>query len=139
MHQLTQAGLGQSTVVNIGGDMVIGRNPHEYAELFDADPATEVIVSVSELGGAKEYRLAESIGRLTKPLVCLVIGRHSPAKRRMGHAGAFASVGSETAEAKREALRRAGAHVADNLFDLPDIVAGILGSRGAVPRRSAGR
>lgn len=138
MHQLTQAGLGQSTVVNIGGDMVIGRNPHEYAELFEADVATKVIVSVSEIGGAKEYKLAEMMGRLTKPLVCLVVGRHSPARRRMGHAGALASVGSETAEAKREALKRAGAHVADNLFDLPEVVARLLGSHEAAARRSMG-
>jgi succinyl-CoA synthetase alpha subunit len=140
MHLLTRAGLGQSAVVNIGGDAVIGRNPAEYALLFDDDPATKVIVSVSELGGTKEYQLAETIPKLSKPLVAMVLGRYSPEQRRMGHAGAFASNEDETAEAKRKALRAAGAHIADNPFHLVELVRGILQRRGAsASQRQAAR
>lgn len=137
MHELTRHGLGQSAVVNVGGDMVIGRNLDEYARLFDADADTEVIVSVSELGGTKEYQLARIIPTLSKPLVAMVVGRFSPAQRQMGHAGAFAAGAGETAEAKRDALRQAGALIADDPFHLSELVAGLLGARFS--RQAEGR
>jgi succinyl-CoA synthetase alpha subunit len=124
---LTLAGLGQSSVVSIGGDAVIGRTPAEYAALFDADPQTRVIVLNGEMGGKKEHQLADMVSSLSKPLVALINGRFSPAARRMGHAGALVNQHSETAEYKRAMLREVGAHVADNPYHLAEIVAGLLG------------
>lgn len=123
---LTMNGLGQSAIINIGGDGVIGRNPVEYARLFEADPATRVIVVVCELGGTREYGLIDAMPELTKPVVVLVLGRYAPAERRMGHAGALANSEQETAQAKREAFRAAGAHVADSTYEVAELVRGLL-------------
>jgi succinyl-CoA synthetase alpha subunit len=106
---LTEAGIGQSAVIHMGGDLVIGRNPHEYLALLANDPATRAILFCGELGGDKEYALAEAIPTLTKPIVTLVMGRHAPAGTRMGHAGALAGADRETAQAKLTTLRAAGA------------------------------
>ena len=124
---LTRNGLGQSAIISMGGDVVVGRSPLEYARLFEADPATEVIVIVCELGGTREYDLIEAIPSLTKPVVALVLGRHAPSERRMGHAGALANSDLETAEAKRRAFRAAGAHVADSTYAVSEIVGRLLG------------
>lgn len=125
---LTMNGLGQSSIISIGGDGIIGRNPVEYVRLFDADPATRVIVMVCELGGTREYDVVEAIPQLSKPLVVLVLGRHAPAERRMGHAGALANSEGETAEAKRRAFREAGAHVADSTYQVTEMVGRLLRS-----------
>jgi len=129
----TQAGLGQSSVVSMGGDALIGRNPIEYARLFEADPDTGVIVLVGELGGKKEYQLIEQLGDIKKPVVALINGRHAPAARRMGHAGALVNQASESAENKRAALKAAGVHVADDPFHLTHVIKQILDSRGIAP------
>jgi succinyl-CoA synthetase alpha subunit len=121
-HALTRAGLGQSTVVSIGGDAVIGRNPDEYVRMFDADPATRVIVLVGEIGGRKEYVVADLLAELHKPLIALIIGRHLPVGQRFGHAGALVSSLAEAAEEKRAALRRAGAVIADSPAHLVQLV-----------------
>jgi succinyl-CoA synthetase alpha subunit len=125
-HVLTQAGLGQSSVVSIGGDAVIGRNPHEYAALFEADPATRVIVLVTEIGGRKEYGLIETLATIGKPVVALVVGRNVPAQTRMGHAGALVSADAESAASKRAALRAAGVHIADSPYHVAEIAARLL-------------
>ncbi|WP_369413530.1 CoA-binding protein [Caldovatus aquaticus] len=109
---LTRAGIGQRIAINIGGDAVIGRNPHEYLAALAADERTAAILYVGELGGDKEYALAEAIPECGKPVVALIVGRHAPPERRMGHAGALAGAARETAEAKLAALAAAGAHVA---------------------------
>ncbi|MBH1966385.1 MAG: succinate--CoA ligase subunit alpha [Comamonadaceae bacterium] len=123
---LTRAGLGQTTCVSMGGDMVIGRNPVEYLQAFMDDAETQVIVSLGEIGGGKEYQMLDAIAAQKKPVVCLIVGRHAPANTRMGHAGAFVSDHKSTAMAKREALAEAGAIVADSPFQLVEIVRGLL-------------
>lgn len=123
---LTRAGLGQTTCVSMGGDMVIGRNPVEYLQAFMADPETRVIVSLGEIGGGKEYQMLDAIAARTKPVVCLIVGRQAPAHTRMGHAGAFVSDHKSTASAKRAALAEAGAVIAENPFHLVEIVRGLL-------------
>lgn len=119
---LTRAGLGQTTCVSMGGDMVIGRNPVEYLQAFMADEETKVIVSLGEIGGGKEYQMLDAIASRTKPVVCLIVGRHAPPNTRMGHAGAFVSDHKSTAIAKRAALAEAGAIVVDNPFQLVETV-----------------
>ena len=126
MRVLTQAGLGQSSVVSMGGDAIIGRNPAEYARLFEADPATKVIVLIGEMGGKKEHQLIEVLPALTKPVVALINGRFAPAARRMGHAGALVNQRSESAEFKRGALRAAGVSVADDPYHLARLVAALV-------------
>jgi succinyl-CoA synthetase alpha subunit len=106
---LTEAGIGQRAVIHMGGDLVIGRNPHEYLAVLARDSATEAVLYCGELGGDKEYALAEALPALGKPLVALVMGRHAPAGTRMGHAGALAGAERETAAAKLAALQAAGA------------------------------
>ncbi|MBX9701155.1 MAG: CoA-binding protein [Acetobacteraceae bacterium] len=106
---LTAAGVGQRAVMHIGGDAVCGRNPHEYLEALDADAGTDAILYCGEIGGDKEYALAERIPRMRKPVVAMLVGRHAPAEKRMGHAGALVGGERETAAAKLAALRAAGA------------------------------
>lgn len=106
---LTEAGIGQRAVIHMGGDLVIGRNPHEYLAALAGDAATRAVLYCGELGGDKEYALAEALPALGKPLVALVMGRHAPAETRMGHAGALAGAERETAAAKLAALAAAGA------------------------------
>jgi len=132
---LTMRGLGQSTIVNIGGDAVIGRNQLDYVRLFEADAATQVIVVLCELGGTREYDLIDAMPTLTKPVVALVLGRYAPSERRMGHAGALANNNNETAQAKRDAFRSAGVHVADSTYQVAEIVQKLLAKPGrtAVP------
>lgn len=122
---LSQAGIGQSTAVHIGGDMLAGRNPHEWLGAFLADPATDAVAYLGEIGGTKEYAMLDLIAAARKPVVTLVVGRHAPPGKRMGHAGALVGADRETAAAKRAALAEAGALVAGS----PMAVAEILGQR----------
>ena len=87
LRTLTRAGIGQSTAVSIGGDSVIGRRPVEYARLFDADPETDAIVVVGEIGGGKEAELARAMPEFSKPVVAMIVGRSAPEGRQLGHAG----------------------------------------------------
>jgi succinyl-CoA synthetase alpha subunit len=114
--QTTRSGLGQSTTVGVGGDPVHGLDLGACIELFLADAETRGIVMVGEIGGVDEERAATLIAKLKpdKPIVALVAGRHAPAERRMGHAGAFATLGSGTASQKIEALQDAGVAIAPN-------------------------
>jgi len=112
-RMLTAAGIGQRAVINLGGDELIGRNPHEYLAPLADDAATRAVLYVGELGGDKEYALAEALPALRgKRLVAMVMGRHAPEGRRMGHAGALVGAARETAEAKLAALQAAGACIA---------------------------
>ena len=106
---ISESGLGLRAAIHLGGDPVIGRNPHEYLDGLAADSRTRAVLYAGELGGEREYALAEALPRLGKPLVALVVGRHAPPGRRMGHAGALAGAQRETAEAKLAALAAAGA------------------------------
>ena len=117
--QTTAAGLGQSTCVGIGGDPVKGTDFQEVLEMFLADPETKQIVMIGEIGGQSEVQAAEFLrrensGAGAKPVVGFIAGATAPPGRRMGHAGAVISGGADTAEAKMEAMKAAGIHVADS-------------------------
>ena len=116
VSQTTAAGLGQSTCVGIGGDPVKGTDFIEVLELFLADPETQSIVMIGEIGGESEIKAAEFIAhsKSNKPVVGFIAGATAPPGRRMGHAGAVISGGKDTAEAKFEAMRQAGIHVAES-------------------------
>ena len=132
LERLTEAGLGQSTVVSIGGDSIIGRNPAEYVQAFEDDPETDVIVLLGEIGGRKEYQVAEMLPSLRTPVVALIVGRNVPEGRRLGHAGALISNEAETAAAKRDALRRAGALIADDPAGVVALTGRCLGEAAAL-------
>ena len=112
--QTPAAGLGQSTCVGIGGDPVKGTDFIEVLEMFLADPETESIIMIGEIGGQSEIDAAEFLAREKSPkkVVGFIAGATAPKGRRMGHAGAVISGGRDTAEAKIEAMRLAGIHVA---------------------------
>lgn len=123
VYALTQAGIGQSTCVGIGGDPVLGTGFVEVLELFEADPQTEAVVLIGEIGGSDEERAAAFIkARMRKPVVAFVAGRSAPPGKRMGHAGAIIDGGAGTAETKMEALRAAGVAVAEMLGEIPGLV-----------------
>ncbi len=116
VSQTAAAGLGQSTCVGIGGDPVKGMDFIEVLELFLADPETQSIIMIGEIGGQSEIDAAEFIAhaKSPKPVVGFIAGATAPPGRRMGHAGAVISGGKDTAEAKFEAMRQAGIHVAES-------------------------
>lgn len=118
VNNLTQAGLGQSSCVGIGGDPVIGTSFTDVLMMFEADPNTDAVVMMGEIGGDDEERAAEFIATMKKPVVSFISGRTAPPGKRMGHAGAIVSGSSGTAEAKVTALTKAGAPVADTTADV---------------------
>lgn len=117
-RMMTEAGVGQSTLVHAGGDTIAGTNPHELFQLFLEDPETTAVAYLGEIGGSKEYRLAEDLAKANKPMFALIVGRHAPAEKRMGHAGALIESHRETAEAKRKVLADAGAIVCASPMEL---------------------
>ncbi|MEM1995144.1 MAG: succinate--CoA ligase subunit alpha [Nitrososphaerales archaeon] len=118
---LTRSGFGQSTAVGIGGDPVVGLGFVDVVQMFEADPETDAIVVIGEIGGDAEERLAAYIRRqgLAKPIVAYIAGRSAPKGKRMGHAGAIISLGSGSAEEKRAALIDAGVNVAELPSQIP--------------------
>jgi succinyl-CoA synthetase alpha subunit len=122
-RQLTLAGVGQRIVAHIGGDSVIGRNPHEYLEALAGDDATAAVLFCGEIGGDKEYAFAEAAQNFAKPIIAMVVGRHAPAQRQMGHAGALIGSARESAAAKLEALAGAGCRIATGLEEAVTMVA----------------
>ncbi len=130
VHQLTQAGLGQSTCIGIGGDPVIGTNFIDALELFEADPHTEAIVLMGEIGGSDEEEAAQYIRRrVRKPVVAFIAGQTAPPGKRMGHAGAIISGGSGTAAEKMAAFQAAGVPVARIPSEIPALIAEALTRR----------
>jgi succinyl-CoA synthetase alpha subunit len=119
---LTEAGLGQSTCIGIGGDPIIGSTFVDYLKLFEDDPHTKLVVMCGEIGGSDEEDAAEYIKTMSKPVVAFISGRTAPPGKRMGHAGAIISGNTGTAQGKVAALQAAKVPVADTIFDIPDLV-----------------
>lgn len=112
IHQLTRLGLGQTTCIGIGGDPLIGTSFIDALALFAADPATEAVVMIGEIGGNAEEDAAAWIAQnFRKPVVGFIAGQTAPPGRRMGHAGAIIASGKGTAAEKMAALQKAGVHV----------------------------
>jgi succinyl-CoA synthetase alpha subunit len=119
IHQLTRAGLGQSTCIGIGGDPIIGTNFIDCLAAFEADQGTEAIVMIGEIGGTDEQQAAEfTAAQVTKPVVGFIAGQTAPPGRRMGHAGAIISGASGTAAEKIAAFERAGIGVMKRPLDV---------------------
>jgi len=112
---IVRGGFGVSTLVGVGGDAVPGTRFAELLPDFQADPSTEAVVIIGELGGTMEEEVAEALETkvFTKPVVAFLAGRTAPEGKRMGHAGAIVTAGKGTVKGKIEALERAGAYVAD--------------------------
>src|SRR4028118_585949 len=122
VDELTRAGLGQSTCVGIGGDPIIGSSFVDCLGWFEADPTTKAVVMCGEIGGNDEEMAAEFIKTMSKPVIGFIAGKTAPAGKRMGHAGAIVSGSSGTAQAKIEALQKAGVQVADLPSDVPELM-----------------
>jgi succinyl-CoA synthetase alpha subunit len=124
VQAMTDAGIGQSTCVGIGGDPIIGTQFREILELFAADPETEGIVLIGEIGGAAEEEAAAWAGEHLRgvPMAAFIAGRTAPEGKRMGHAGAIISGGAGTAAGKVAALEAAGIRVASSPTELPDLL-----------------
>ncbi|HKG28828.1 MAG TPA: succinate--CoA ligase subunit alpha [Thermomicrobiales bacterium] len=124
---LSRAGTGQSTAVGIGGDPVIGTSFVDVLGLFEADPATDAIVMIGEIGGNDEETAARFIqDHVTKPVVGFIAGQTAPPGKRMGHAGAIISGGSGTAAEKMAALEAAGVRVVDRPSAVPGAIQAAL-------------
>jgi len=123
VQAMTDAGVGQTTCVGIGGDPIVGTSFIDVIDLLNQDPETEAIVMIGEIGGEEEERAAAFCAReVAKPMAAFIAGRTAPPGRRMGHAGAIISGGAGTAESKRSALRAAGIRVADSPSDIPRLL-----------------
>jgi succinyl-CoA synthetase alpha subunit len=123
LYALQRSGLGVSTCIGIGGDPVIGTTFLDVLELFEADPHTESVVLIGEIGGTDEERAAEFIGdQMTKSVVSFIAGQTAPPGRRMGHAGAIIEGGSGLASDKIAALEAAGVSVAATPEAIPELL-----------------
>ena len=140
---LTQAGMGQSTCLGIGGDQVIGTNFIDCLQAFEKDHATKAIVMIGEIGGSDEEEAAEFVRKhVTKPVVGFIAGRTAPPGKRMGHAGAIISGSSGLAADKITALNRVGIPVATSPLEVPRLLTEKLKKakgKKATPARAAGK
>ena len=126
--ELAQMGLGNSTIVGIGGDPVVGTSFIDAVSLFEADPDTDVIVMVGEIGGNEEEKAAEYIAaNMTTPVVSYIAGFQAPPGKQMGHAGAIITGSSGTAQGKKDALEAKGVRVGTNPTEVAQLVKEALG------------
>jgi succinyl-CoA synthetase alpha subunit len=117
---LTEAGMGQSCVIGIGGDPIVGMRLRDVIELYEHDEHTKAVLIIGEIGGTMEEEAAEYIDKyVSKPIFGFISGRNAPREKRMGHAGAIIEMGCGSAESKINALQKAGVKVAENPWDLP--------------------
>ncbi len=124
VYALTARGIGQSTCVGIGGDPIIGTTFIDALKLFEADPQTEQVVLIGEIGGSDEERAAEFVAQyMSKPVTAFIAGRTAPPGKRMGHAGAIIQGGSGTAAEKITAFEAVGVNVAEHPEQIADFVA----------------
>jgi succinyl-CoA synthetase alpha subunit len=129
-HELTQLGLGNSTIVGIGGDPVVGSSFVDVLARFEADEETEIVVMVGEIGGDEEEKAARFIeSEVTKPVVAYIAGFTAPPGKTMGHAGAIVSGSSGTAEGKKQALEASGVRVGTTPTEVAELVAEVAGAR----------
>ena len=123
-HELTQLGLGNSTIVGIGGDPVVGSSFVDVLAKFEDDPETELVVMVGEIGGDEEEKAARYIGEhMSKPVLAYIAGFSAPPGKTMGHAGAIISGSSGTAQAKKDALEAQGIEVGTTPTEVAELVA----------------
>ncbi len=123
IDQLVNVGLGQTTAIGIGGDPIIGTTMKDCLELFEADPETEGMVIIGEIGGQMEIEAARwAKDNVSKPMVGFIAGQTAPPGRRMGHAGAIVSGGDDTAVAKMRILKECGISVAESVADIGDLM-----------------
>ena len=128
VYQLTQRGIGQSTAIGIGGDPIIGTTHIDALRLLHADPETEAIIMIGEIGGSPEAAAAKFIQEnVKKPVVGFIAGQTAPPGRRMGHAGAIISGGEGTAASKMQAMSEAGIHVVKSPAEIGETMARLLG------------
>jgi len=129
--QLTARGIGQSTCVGVGGDPVIGTTQVEALRMFNEDPGTSAVVLIGEIGGLAEQQSAQFIANdMKKPVIAFIAGATAPPGRRMGHAGAIIVGAAGTAQAKKEALRAAGATIVDSPAEIGAVTETVLKERG---------
>ena len=129
-NELAQRGFGNSTIVGIGGDPVVGSSFIDVIERFEADPQTELIVMCGEIGGDEEERTAEYVAEsVSKPVVGYIAGFTAPPGKTMGHAGAIISGSRGTAQAKAQALEAKGVRVGRTPTEVADIAAEVLGAK----------
>ena len=127
VNELTQRGIGQSTCVGMGGDPVHGVGFIECLARFEADPATEAVIVIGEIGGSDEEEAAEYVAQhMTKPVVAYVAGFSAPPGKRMGHAGAIVTGSSSTAQAKADAFEAVGVRVGRNPTEVAELLAAAL-------------
>jgi succinyl-CoA synthetase alpha subunit len=127
VDQLTKAGLGETTAIGIGGDPIVGTTTRDAVQLFMADPETEGIVMIGEIGGNMEAEAAEWIrDNSTKPVVGFIAGATAPKGRTMGHAGAIVGGKADTAEAKKAIMRECGIHVIESPAEIGSMMLKLL-------------
>jgi succinyl-CoA synthetase alpha subunit len=127
-YYLGRKGIGQSTIIHVGGDAVVGTSHPEVVEMFEQDNETKAVVMFGEIGSTQEERVADLIerGKFTKPLIAFIGGAAAKSGTRFSHAGAIIEGGRGTYEGKVKSLREVGAYVVEDLNDIPKVTAEVL-------------
>ena len=127
-YYLGRKGIGQSTIIHVGGDAVVGTSHPEVVEMFERDKETKAVVMFGEIGSTQEERVADLIerGKFTKPLIAFIGGAAAKSGTRFSHAGAIIEGGRGTYEGKVKRLREVGAHVVEDFNDIPKVTAEVL-------------